>query len=77
MPSKSQTLDNIDRLTFNSPSELLTFSAEMLRKTKRPEKRKFVRETTEAFTLVRGLKFKIADISVAGLKLEKKVFAKK
>lgn len=23
MPSKSQTLDNVDRLTFNSPSELL------------------------------------------------------
>lgn len=77
MSSKSQTLENVDRLTFNSPSELLTFSAEMLRKTKHPEKRKFVRETTEAFILIRGFKFKIADISVAGLKLEKKLLAKK
>ena len=77
MSSKSQTLDNINKCTFNRPSELLTFSAEILRKTKYPEKRQFVRETAEAFILIRGLKLKIADISVSGLKLEKKLLAKK
>lgn len=77
MSPKPETLDKIGKHYFNSPSELLTFSAEILRKTKHPEKRQFVREKMDAFLVVSGCKFKIADISVSGLKLEETLLTKK